>query len=78
MQSLHTRDWGVSKLAEAERGVPEINALIERQRQLIEELERDGHDLTSAMIVFDSLLVSLSLCVQDRHRLRTMLKVKAA
>jgi hypothetical protein len=78
MQSLHTRDWGVSELAEAERGVPEINALIERQRQLIEELERDGHDLTSAMIVFDSLLVSLSLCVQDRHRLRTMLKVKAA
>jgi hypothetical protein len=78
MQSLNTRDWGVSELAEAERRVPEINALIQRQRQLIEELERYGHDLTSAMIVFDSLLVSLSLCVQDRHRLRTMLKVKAA
>jgi hypothetical protein len=40
MQSLNTRDWGVSELAEAERRVPEINALIQRQRQLIEELER--------------------------------------
>jgi hypothetical protein len=33
MQSL--RDWGVSELAEAERRVPEVNALIERQRQFI-------------------------------------------
>jgi hypothetical protein len=68
MQSL--RDWGVSELAEAERRVPEINTLIERQRQLIEELERDGHDLTSAKIIFDSLRVSLSLYIHDRHRVR--------
>ena len=30
------------RLAEAERRVPEVNALIDRQRQLIEELELHG------------------------------------
>jgi hypothetical protein len=66
------------KLLEAERRVAETNSLIERQRQLIEELGYEGHDITSAQIVFDSLCVSLSLQVQDRHRLRAMLNVKAA
>jgi predicted RNA-binding protein with PIN domain len=66
------------ELLEAERRVSETNALIERQRQLIEELGYEGHDITSAQIVFDSLCVSLSLQVQDRHRLRAMLNVKAA
>jgi hypothetical protein len=66
------------KLLEAERRVAESNALIERQRQLIEKLGYDSHDITSAQIVFDSLLVSLSLHVQHRHRLRAILNVKAA
>lgn len=59
-----------AELAEAERRVPEVNALIDRQRQLIEDLEQHGVDLTSAKIVLESLLVSLSLYVRDRHRLR--------
>ena len=66
------------EMLEAERRVVESNALIEYQRRLIEELTYEGHDITSAQIVFDSLLVSLSLHVQDRHRLRAMLNVKAA
>ena len=66
------------ELLEAERRIVESNALIEYQRQLIEELAYEGHDITSAHIVFDSLLVSLSLHLQDRHRLRAMLNVKAA
>jgi len=66
------------ELLEAERRVAETNALIERQRQLIEELGYEGHDITSAQIVFDSLCASLYLQVQDRHRLRAMLNVKAA
>ena len=71
MQSLSiTENWDAAKLAEAERRVPEINALIDRQRELIEELEQHGIDLTSAKIVLDSLIVTLSLYVQDRHRLR--------
>jgi hypothetical protein len=57
------------ELLEAERRVVESNALIEYQRQLIEELTYEGHDITSVQIVFESLLVSLSLHVQDRHRL---------
>jgi hypothetical protein len=66
------------ELLEAERRVAEVNALIKRQRQLIEKLGYEGRDITSAQIVFDSLLVSLFLHVQDRHRFRAMLNVKAA
>jgi hypothetical protein len=66
------------ELLEAERRVAETNALIERQRKLIEELGYEGHDITSAHIVFDSLCVSLSLLLQSRYRLRSALKVKAA
>ena len=68
----------MTELLEAERRVAELNALIERQRQLIEKLGYHGHDFTSAQIVFDSLCISLSLHLQDRHRLRAMLNVKAA
>ena len=75
--AMHSGDLGINRkaaqLAEAERRVPEVNALIDRQRQLIEDLELHGVDLTSAKIVLDSLLVSLSLYVQDRHRLRAAL-----
>ena len=64
------------ELLEAERRVAKTNAHIERQRQLIEELGYQGYDITSAQIVFDSLCVSLSLHLQERHRLRAMLKVR--
>jgi len=59
------------ELLEAERRVAECNARIERQRRVIEEL---GHrvETTSARIVFESLCVSLSLHLQDRHRLREL------
>jgi hypothetical protein len=66
------------ELLEAERRVIENNGLIERQRTLIEKLTSEGHDITSAQIIFDSLCVSLSLHLQDRHRLRAMLNAKAA
>ena len=65
-------------LLEAERHVAETNALIESQRQLIEELIYDGDDTTSAQIVYDSLCVSLSLYVQERHRLRALLNIRVA
>jgi hypothetical protein len=58
------------ELLEAEWGVAEINERIERQRLLIEQLGCEGYDTTSAWIVFDSLLVSLALYLQERHRLR--------
>ena len=79
MQSFHIgSNWSAIELAEAERRVPEINALIDGQRELIEKLANNGFDITSAKIIFDSLLVSLSLCVQDRARLRSLLNNRRA
>ena len=57
------------EVLEAEWRVAECNALIEHQRQLIEQLGNEGRDITSAQIVFDSLLESLCLHLQDRQRL---------
>ena len=60
----------LGKLVEAEYLVPEINARIDEQRQIVENLATQGHDITSEKIVLDSLLMSLFLCVQERQRLR--------
>ena len=60
----------LGKLVEAEYLVPKINARIDEQRQVVENLATQGHDITSAKIVLDSLLMSLFLCVQERQRLR--------
>ena len=57
------------ELLETEWHIAESHILIERQRRLIEELGLAGHDVSSAQIVFDSLLVSLSLHLRDRHLL---------
>ena len=48
----------LGKLVEAEYLVPEINARIDEQRQVVENLTTQGHDITSAKIVLDSLLMS--------------------
>ncbi len=66
------------ELLEAEWGVAETNARIERQRQLIEKLGYEGRDVTSAQIVFDSLCVSLSLYLQHQYRLLAIQNAKAA
>ena len=55
---------------EAERRVSEFKALVECQSGLIQRLERGGKDITSAKLVFDSLCVSLSLYIHDRHWVR--------
>ena len=60
------------EVLETERRVAECNALIEHQRQLIEQLGNEDRDITSAQIVFDSLLVSLYLHLQDRQRLSAL------
>jgi len=55
-------------LLEAEWRIAECNARIERQRQLIEQLGDEGRDITSEHTVFDSLLASLYLHLQDRQQ----------
>ena len=68
----------LAELAEAEYRVPEINARIDAQRRLIEALAFEGHDITSAQLVLDSLLMSLFLCIEERQRLRSILNIKGA
>ncbi len=58
------------QVPEAESRVQEFSALVKCQRRLIGQLEKDGNDVTSARIIFDSLRVSLALCIHDRHRAR--------
>ena len=65
-------DHYAAQLVAAEWGVREINELIDRQRELIEELEERRFDLTSAKIVLDSFMVTLTLHLQERHRLRAV------
>jgi hypothetical protein len=67
---------GMFELLATEQSVAESNALVERQRRLIEELGFKGHDFSSEQIIFDSLLVSLSLHLQERDRLRSKWRAK--
>ena len=68
MQSARVgNDRYVAQLVEAEWGVREINGLIDRQRRF---------DLTSAKIVLDSFIVTLTLYLQERHRLRAVSNAK--
>ena len=55
----------------AEHQVQEFSAQIELQGRLIEHLERNGQDVTSAKIIFDSLHVSLSLFIDEQLSARS-------
>ena len=68
--------FGMFVLLATEQSVSESNALIEQQRRLIEELGFKGYDFSSEQIIFDSLLVSLSLHLQERYRLRSKWRAK--
>ena len=79
MQSARVgKDHSVAQLVHVEWGVREINELIDRQRELIEELEESRSDLTSAKIVLDSLIVTLTLHLQERDQLRAMFNAEMA
>ena len=69
-------DRTLAELTMAEHQVADINACIDRQRQLVKKLAGSGKDTTSAEIMLDSLLLSLFLAAEDRHRLRTILSTK--
>jgi hypothetical protein len=70
MRFSRVTDVNMMEYSEAERRVEKYSSLIERQRVLIKQLEKYGADVTSAKIIFDSLSVSLSLSLHDRHRVR--------
>jgi hypothetical protein len=72
MQSPDILDnWALTELAEVERRASEINAHIGVLRQIIDESEQRDYDATSSKIIFDSLLLSLSLYGWALHRLRS-------
>jgi hypothetical protein len=66
----------IVQLREAQQHIEESSALIERQWQLIHELDRNGHDLTSARIVLDSMLLSHSLLEESAVRIREKIKAE--
>ena len=79
MQSARVgEDHPVAQLVHVERGVREINELIDRQRKLIKELHESSSDFTSAKIVLDSLIVTLTLHLQKRDQLRAMFNAEMA
>ena len=55
-------------LAEAERSVETGSKIVERQRQIIKELERDGLDTSQARSVLHELLNTQSLHLLTRDR----------
>jgi len=60
-------------LSEAERNVETGSKIVEQQRSVIKELERDGHDTSQARSVLHMLLNTQSLHVLTRDRLLGLL-----
>jgi hypothetical protein len=60
-------------LAQAERHVVEGARHIERQHEIIQELERDGHDTTAARELLAALERTQVLHLEGRDRLRSEL-----
>jgi len=71
-------DHPVAQFVHVERGVREISELIDRQRKLIEKLQESRSDFTSAKIVLDSLIVTLTLHLQKRDQLGAMFNAEMA
>jgi hypothetical protein len=60
-------------LTQAERHVSEGERHIKRQRELVAELERDGHDISKAVSLLARFQEMQELHVADRDRLRNEL-----
>jgi len=79
MRSLDRDTLALAKLLtvaasiEADNRISELHAKIDERRRIIEELAIQGNDHGSAMIVLESLQLSLSLYLKERLRLRAKL-----
>jgi hypothetical protein len=73
MPSVIGRAALLEHLAQAERHVAEGAAIIARQKSLILELEKDGHDTTSSRSLLRQFEEIQHLHVEDRDRLKTEL-----
>jgi len=65
-------DWAMLQehLAQAERHVVEGERVIARQRDIVAQLERDGHDSTDAMLLLYQFEEIQYLHVDHRDQLR--------
>jgi len=63
----------VGHLAQAEKHIAEGEQHLARQRELIAELERDGHDTTTAIELLHTFEQSQAGHVADRDRIRAEL-----
>lgn len=61
-------------LAEAERHVTQSEGLVRRQREVVQQLERDGHDTALAKVLLSELERSLALHRLDCKRTREQLE----
>jgi hypothetical protein len=73
MPSVIGRAALLEHLAQAERHVAEGAAIIARQKSLILELEKDGHDTTSSRSLLRQFEEIQHLHIEDRDRLKTEL-----
>ena len=61
-------------LALAERHISEGEGTVVRQRQIVADLERDGHDSAMARALLQQFQQLLDLHVADRDRIRKQLE----
>ena len=69
MRSAIPRETLLEHLALAERHIAEGAAIIERQKSLILELERDGHDTCKSRALLQQFEEIQQLHISDRVRL---------
>ena len=67
------RQTMLEHLAMAERHVTEGEIHLSRQRALVAELDRDGHDTADARAILATMLETQRLHVEDRDRMLTEL-----
>jgi hypothetical protein len=64
-----SRDMLLRHLAQARRHVADGERHVARQRELVAELERDGHDTTQSRALLNQFEQMLALHIADRDRI---------
>ena len=72
------RTWLLDRLANADRYVTESQERVTRQRQIVEQLSREGHDVTANRAMLREFERSLAARIEHRDNLRSLLERQAA
>ena len=68
-----TKETLLFQLKACDERIERCERVLARQRQLIRDLERDGHRITEAVAILQNDAMALSASMAERERLRTML-----